>query len=67
MTNTMTYTAPAWDDYATFTVKATDANGCISTCSFRLAPKLRPPGGTPKTQTITLKSNGYMEADFIVP
>jgi hypothetical protein len=28
---------------------------------------LTPPNGTPQTQTITLKSNGYIEADFTVP
>jgi hypothetical protein len=28
---------------------------------------LTPPGGTAQTQTITLKSNGYIEADFTTP
>jgi len=28
---------------------------------------LTPPGGAPQTQTITLKANGYLEADFVAP
>ncbi len=28
---------------------------------------MSPPGGTPQTQAITLKANGYFESDFTIP
>jgi hypothetical protein len=33
----LTYTAPAWNDSATFTVKTIDANGCNATCTLTVA------------------------------
>jgi hypothetical protein len=39
------------------------ANGKAATYYLTLTP----PGGSPQTQTITLKANGYAESDFLVP
>ena len=51
----------------------TDADGWYF-CEYKWTGKativyltLTPPGGQPKTQAVTLKSNGFVQADFICP